>query len=93
MALSQEKRYTVDDIYNLPEGIRAELIDGEMYMMAAPGTRHQEISGFYMPIFTITFEPKEVIAKLFQHPSQCSLTVTIKLMWSRIFQLFVISLN
>ena len=46
MALSQEKRYTVDDIYNLPEGIRAELIDGEMYMMAAPGTRHQEISGF-----------------------------------------------
>ena len=43
MALAQEKRHTVDDIYGLPDGVRAELIDGEMYMMAPPGTRHQEI--------------------------------------------------
>jgi len=33
--------YTIDDIYNLPEGQRAELIDGELYMMAAPGRIHQ----------------------------------------------------
>ena len=44
MALAQEKRYTVDDIYNLPEGVRAELIDGEMYMMAPLGWTHQQIS-------------------------------------------------
>ena len=25
--------YTVEDIYNLPEGQRAELIEGELYMM------------------------------------------------------------
>ncbi len=25
--------YTIDDIYNLPEGQRAELIDGELYMI------------------------------------------------------------
>ncbi|HBI61286.1 MAG TPA: Uma2 family endonuclease, partial [Lachnospiraceae bacterium] len=28
--------YTIEDIYNLPDGQRAELIDGELYMMATP---------------------------------------------------------
>ncbi len=36
MALTQERVYTIDDIYALPEGRRAELIDGRMYMMAPP---------------------------------------------------------
>lgn len=35
--------YTIDDIYNLPDGQRAELIDGKLYMMATPGRIHQEI--------------------------------------------------
>lgn len=34
MALAREKNYTIEDIYSLPEGQRAELIDGTMYMMA-----------------------------------------------------------
>ena len=46
MALSQEKSYTVDDIYALPDGTRAELIDGEMYMMAPPGRVHQKILSY-----------------------------------------------
>ncbi|MCI9336723.1 MAG: Uma2 family endonuclease [Lachnospiraceae bacterium] len=45
MALSQERIYTIEDIYALPEGQRAELIDGLMYMMAPPKTIHQRISG------------------------------------------------
>lgn len=44
MPLEQKKQYTVDDIYELPDGVRAELIDGEMYMMAPPGRNHQDIS-------------------------------------------------
>ena len=44
MALPKEKVYTVDDIYSLPDGTRAELIDGEMYMMVPPNFRHQNIS-------------------------------------------------
>ncbi len=44
MALPQERIYTVEDIYALPEGQRAELIDGRMYMMAPPNTTHQKIS-------------------------------------------------
>lgn len=45
MAYEQEKKYTVEDIYALPEGTRAELIDGDMYMLAAPGRTHQRILG------------------------------------------------
>ncbi|MBO5282561.1 MAG: Uma2 family endonuclease [Lachnospiraceae bacterium] len=37
------KEHTIEDIYNLPEGQRAELIDGQMYMMAPSNTRHQEL--------------------------------------------------
>lgn len=44
-ALAQEKNYTIDDIYALPDGERAELIDGEIYYMAPPGRKHQDIAG------------------------------------------------
>ena len=46
MALAQKKLYTTDDIYALPDGTRAELIDGEMYMMAPPGSMHQRLLSF-----------------------------------------------
>ncbi len=36
-------RYTVSDVYALPEGERAELIDGEIYYMAPPSRTHQRI--------------------------------------------------
>lgn len=39
----QLEYYTIDDIYNLPDGQRAELIDGELYMMATPSMIHQRI--------------------------------------------------
>ncbi len=44
MALPQEIYHTIDDIYALPDGQRAELIDGRMYMMAPPSRTHQKIS-------------------------------------------------
>ena len=40
----EKKIYTVADIEALPEGERAELIDGEMFMMASPTMTHQRIS-------------------------------------------------
>ena len=43
-ALMQEKLYTIDDIYALPDGERAELIDGQIYMMAPPNRKHQTIA-------------------------------------------------
>ncbi len=45
MALLQEKIHTIEDIYSIPEGQRAELIDGQIYDMAPPSRNHQKISG------------------------------------------------
>jgi Uma2 family endonuclease len=45
MPLPKEQLYTIEDIYALPEGTRAELIDGQMYLMAPPARHHQEIVG------------------------------------------------
>ena len=43
MPLLQREDYTVEDIYALPEGTRAELIDGQIYYMAPLGRRHQNL--------------------------------------------------
>ena len=45
MPLPKEGVYTIDDIYNLPNGERAELIDGQIYYMAPHSRRHQDIIG------------------------------------------------
>ncbi len=45
-ALRKEEMYTTDDIYALPDGKRAELIDGEIYYMAPPSTKHQRVSSY-----------------------------------------------
>ena len=45
MPLPQERIYTTEDIYHLPDETRAELIDGHIYYMAPPSRKHQEITG------------------------------------------------
>ena len=45
MSLPQEKPYTIDFIYALPDGERAELIDGQIYSMTPPSPKHQTIVG------------------------------------------------
>lgn len=51
------KSYTMDDIYNLPDGQRAELMDGELYMMAAPGRIHQKV------VMELSFRIREYIGR------------------------------
>lgn len=43
MPLLKNQTYTSEDYWNLPEGERAELIDGKLYAMAPPSLRHQNI--------------------------------------------------
>lgn len=43
MQLPKNDFCTIEDIYALPEGRRAELIDGQLYDMAPPNTVHQRI--------------------------------------------------
>ena len=43
--LPKDGRYTYADYAKWPDDVRYELIDGKAYLMAAPGTAHQKISG------------------------------------------------
>jgi len=43
MPLPKSNNYTIEDIYALPDGQRAELIDGQIYDMAPPSPLHQEL--------------------------------------------------
>lgn len=43
MSLPRKTACTIEDIYALPDGQRAELIDGQMYMMAPPSRIHQRL--------------------------------------------------
>ena len=47
MPLLNRQYYTIADIYALPEGKRAELIEGEIFDMAPPSRKHQEIVAFF----------------------------------------------
>ena len=42
-ALRKENIYTIDYIYALPDGERAELIDGHIYSMATSSRTHQRV--------------------------------------------------
>ena len=44
--LKKETIYTIDNIYALPDGERAELIEGKIYYMAPPSWKHQRISSY-----------------------------------------------
>lgn len=51
MPLPQQRIYTEEDYYALPEDVRAELIDGEfIYNQAAPSRTHQKILMFVSKI-------------------------------------------
>lgn len=46
MPLPNLKNYTIADIYALPDGERAELVNGQLYLMAPPTATHQRIVHF-----------------------------------------------
>lgn len=43
MPILKKSKYTIRDIYALPEGERAELINGHIYAMAPPSRMHQKL--------------------------------------------------
>ena len=43
MPFPKENTYTINDIYALPDGERAELIDGKIYLMTPPSRIHQKL--------------------------------------------------
>ncbi|MDY3765316.1 MAG: Uma2 family endonuclease [Lachnospiraceae bacterium] len=68
MAFAQGKVYTLEDIYNLPEGQRAELIDGKIYYMAPPSRIHQDISMFLSKTISNYIDYKSDSCKVYAAP-------------------------
>ena len=57
MLAQKETYHTIEDIYALPNGERAELIDGIIYMMSPTNTRHQQI------LMNLSYQIKDYIVK------------------------------
>ena len=73
--LAHANIYTEEDYDNLPENVRAELIDGQIYYMAAPSRVHQEILNYMKKALARSTRPPL--------PSSCFPKMT-KTWWSRI---------
>ncbi len=68
MALAQAKIYTEDDYYNLPENVRAELIEGQIYYQAAPSRIHQKILNFLNTEINIYIRSKKGSCEVYPAP-------------------------
>ena len=84
MPLLREETYTIEDIYALPEGERAELIDGHIYYMAPPSRKHQDISMELSSVIKDYIRSHGENAKSMQPRLQFILTRKQIPMWSRI---------
>jgi Uma2 family endonuclease len=68
MPLPTEKIYTETDYYNLPEDIRVELINGQIYNQAAPSRIHQEILMFLSKLIANYIDSKGGSCKVYPAP-------------------------
>ena len=68
MPLPQKQTYTIDYIYSLPEGQRAELIDGQVYDMAPPRRIHQELVGQFTKVIGQYIDVHNGSCKIYPSP-------------------------
>lgn len=68
MALTKTDSYTIEDIYALPEGQRAELIDGQIYNMAPPMRIHQKLVNRLSQAITNYIDSKHGICEVYPAP-------------------------
>ena len=66
--MEQRRQYTVEDIYALPDGQRAELIDGKWYDMASPNRIHQELVRIFTQRLAEYIEEKGGDCKVYPAP-------------------------
>ncbi len=65
-AVSKDQLYTTDYVEALPDGQRAELIDGRLYMMAMPSSTHQQV------LLALT---RKIADCLDEHGKDCALCI------------------
>lgn len=63
-----KERYTSKDYWALPDGCRAELIDGQLYDMAPPSRIHQEIVSGILYLLKKHIESKKGGCKVYPAP-------------------------
>ncbi len=63
-----EHFYTEKDYYNLPDNVRAELIDGKFYDMASPSRIHQELVSFFIKNIGNYVDSKDGPCKIYPGP-------------------------
>lgn len=63
MALPKEHTYTMDDIYALPDGERAELINGQIYYMTPPSRKHQIYPWSFPVLSESIYVPIKAVAR------------------------------
>ncbi|MCC8103931.1 MAG: Uma2 family endonuclease [Clostridiales bacterium] len=68
MPLPKEQTYTEDDYWNLPEDIRAELIDGRIYYMSAPSRFHQEVLNSLLTEINLYIRSKKGTCRVYPAP-------------------------
>ena len=78
MPLPQKQVYTSEDYWNLPDGQRAELIDGKLYAMAPPYRIHQELVGELYSAIHNYIHSKDGSCKVYPAPFAVNLTANDK---------------
>lgn len=68
MPLLNTEHHTIDYIYSLPEGERAELIDGVVYNMAPPTRIHQELVAQFTKVIGQHIDKKNGSCKIYPAP-------------------------
>ena len=93
MPILKKSSYTIKDIYALPEGERAELIDGRIYAMAPPNRLHQKLVMELSHVIKSYIEKNNGECEVYPSPFEVFLIKMKKYMWSQISVSFVIKIN
>ena len=64
----KEETYTMEKIYALPDGERAELIDGKIYYMAPPSTKHQRLLNYIITEINLHIRENDGDCEVFPAP-------------------------
>lgn len=68
MALPQVSKYTVEDIYNLPEETRTERLNGQIYYKATPSRTHQKILNYLNTEINLFIRSKGCACEVYSTP-------------------------
>ena len=63
---NQKKEYTIEDIYALPDGVRAELIDGRSITCLRQAGSIRKLQVNYLPLFATTLNQRWLMQALYR---------------------------